>query len=367
MGIQPGKTTDCATDGYVRRTGQRRSAAAGPGPPRWLPTLLLAAAALTAGGCGRTIERVVSEPWTRATLPPPPDTILFRSDSLLARVQAEADRDSAMLRSVTYRSYVVRNTHAIWKLRMAIGQDRLASTLRVSRIDLQHVSNGDTLIVPDKTDSLLLSPFPPTVPAARAISKLLLVSLRVQAFGAYDHGQLTRWGPTSTGRRDKPTPAGIYYTNWKSKERKSTIDDDWVLKWAVNLDSEEGIALHEYGLPGRPASHSCVRLGEEDATWMYGWVDSWRVSRNQRTVTRKGTPVVVFGEYAYSERRPWLKLAQEPGATRLLPQELDETVADYFFCGPPAPYWLRLTPPPPMPAPPEGAHTPVIAEGAHPQ
>ncbi len=277
------------------------------------------------GGCGETVDRLASQPWRRSTLAPPPDSILFRSDSLLARARQAAARESALI--VHYRPYVVKNTHALWKLRMAIGVDGLASTLRVSRIDLQHVSTGDTLIVPDKTDSLLLSPYPTTIPAAHAIPKLLLVSLRVQAFGAYDHGRLTRWGPTSTGRRDKPTPAGLYYTNWKAKERKSTIDDDWVLKWAVNLDSEEGIALHEYGLPGRPASHSCVRLAEEDATWLYGWVDSWRVARNRKTITHKGTPVVVFGEFAYSQRRPWMRLVQEPGATRLAPQELDETVA----------------------------------------
>lgn len=318
---------------------------------------------LAIAGCDRPPAPLAYASWDQ--LPPPPDSILFRTDSLVARARVAAALESA--RVVHYRPYVVRNTHAIWKLRLAIGAERLASALRVSRIDLQHVSAGDTLIVPDKSDSLLLSPYPVEIPAAHAIRKLLLVSLRVQAFAAYDNGMLTRWGPTSTGRRDKPTPAGIYYVNWKAKERRSTIDDDWVLKWAVNLDSEEGIALHEYGLPGRPASHSCVRLTEEDATWMYGWVSQWRVARNQKTITRKGTPVVVFGEFAYGERRPWLRLVQEPGATRLAAQELDETVADYFLAGPPAPYWLRLTPPAPLPVPaaPETARTPVIADRAH--
>jgi len=358
MELQPDNASDCAatiywTVGRVLRFLRRLSA-----------IVILASAALSTGGCVNPVVRLAHRSQVRTALPPPPDSILFRSDSLLARAGRAAARESALV--VHYRPYVVHNTHAIWKLRLAIGAEGFASTLRVSRIDLQHVSTGDTLIVPDKTDSLLLSPYPDAIPAASAIPKLLLVSLRVQAFGAYDHGKLTRWGPTSTGRRDKPTPAGIYYVNWKAKERRSTIDDDWVLKWAVNLDSEEGIALHEYGLPGRPASHSCVRLTEEDATWMYGWVNEWRVARNRQTITRKGTPVVVFGEFAYGQRRPWLRLVQEPDATRLAAQELDETVADYFLAGPPAPYWLRLTPPPPMPVPaaPESARTPVIADRA---
>jgi len=357
MDLQPEHATDCATAEYrVRKHALKLL-------PRVLVLAILASAVLPMGGWVGSVDRLAHAPWERPVLPPPPDSIVFMADSLMARAARAAAAESALI--VHYRPYVIRNTHAIWKLRLAIGENGLASALRVSRIDLQHVSRGDTLIVPDKTDSLLLSPYPADLPAARSIPKLLLVSLRVQAFGAYDHGTLTRWGPTSTGRRDKPTPAGIYYVNWKAKERRSTIDDDWILKWAVNLDSEEGIALHEYGLPGRPASHSCVRLTEEDATWMYGWVREWRIARNRKTITRKGTPVVVFGEYSYSGRRPWLALVQEPGATQLAPQELDETVADYFYAGPPAPYWLRLAPPPPLPAPPESVRTPVIADRAH--
>jgi hypothetical protein len=358
MELQPENASDCAAPRYLAVGRVLRFL------PRLFVLAILASVALPMRGWVNTVDRLAHQPGVRTMLRPPPDSILFRSDSLLARAARAAARESALV--VHYRPYVVRNTHTIWKLRLAIGADALASTLRVSRLDLKHVSTGDTLIVPDKTDSLLLSPYPDTIPAASAIPRLLLVSLRVQAFGAYDHGKLTRWGPTSTGRRDKPTPAGIYYVNWKSKERKSTIDEDWILKWAVNLDSEEGIALHEYGLPGRPASHSCVRLAEEDATWLYGWVKEWRVARDRKTITRKGTPVVVFGEFAYGERRPWLRLVQEPGATRLAPQELDETVADYFLAGPPAPSWLRLTPPPPMPVPaaPESVRTPVIADRA---
>jgi hypothetical protein len=56
-----------------------------------------------------------------------------------------------------------------------------------------------------------------------------------------------------------------------------------------------------------------------------------------------------------------MRLVQEPLATRLSAQELDEAVADYFFAGPPAPEWLRVTPVPGPPPPPE---PPVVAEGA---
>ena len=50
-------------------------------------------------------------------------------------------------------------------------------------------------------------------------------------------------------------------------------------------------------MPGRPASHSCVRLIESDARWLYGCADEWRVATDRRTMLRDGTPVVVFGEW----------------------------------------------------------------------
>ena len=46
---------------------------------------------------------------------------------------------------------------------------------------------------------------------------------RVQAFAAYDSGALVRWGPTSTGRREMPTPARLFHTNWKARQRTSTF------------------------------------------------------------------------------------------------------------------------------------------------
>jgi lipoprotein-anchoring transpeptidase ErfK/SrfK len=95
----------------------------------------------------------------------------------------------------------------------------------------------------------------------------LLISYPIEAFGAYEQGKLVRWGPTSLGKKSTKTPTGLFFTNWKSKETISTEDSSWILKWYFNLVNSTGVSIHQYGLPGYPASHACARLYEEDAKW----------------------------------------------------------------------------------------------------
>lgn len=209
----------------------------------------------------------------------------------------------------------------------SLGEERWTQVLKLNRVDPKHVRDGDTLVLPVTFgDSLALSPFPRELPAARDSAKLLLVSRRVQAFAAYDSGRLVFWGPVSTGRRSKPTPVGLYHANWKDEERISTVDDAWLLRWCVNLENREGVSLHEYELPGRPASHSCVRLLASDARRVYDWVDTWQLSADGRVVARPGTPVVVFGEWAWGDRAPWKRLVDDSSAAALTGDEIADAL-----------------------------------------
>jgi hypothetical protein len=214
--------------------------------------------------------------------------------------------------------------------------------LKVNRLDSAHVRRGDTLIVPlwpvafsgdssspprfAELDSLALSPFPRRIDALSDTSRCFLVSLRVQAFAAFDSGHLVRWGPVSSGRKDMPTPVGLYHTNWKDKHRISTFDDEWVLRWYLNMDNFHGVSMHQYELPGRPASHSCIRLLELDAIWAYGWAEQWILGPDRRTILRHGTPVSVFGAWAWGERAPWKRLPEDPDAVTLSSDEIAEAV-----------------------------------------
>jgi hypothetical protein len=234
--------------------------------------------------------------------------------------------------------------HELKALEDSLGEHKFALFLKVNRIDLAHARNCDTLAVPDLAlDTLDLAPLPVSIESAMGVPKLILVSLRVQAFGAYEKGRLVRWGPVSTGKKATPTPAGLYHVNWTSKKRYSTVDDSWLLKWCVNIEVREGVSLHEYELPGRPASHSCVRLAPDDAEWVYYWVDEWKL-KDKHTIAAPGTPVLVFGDYAWKERAPWKRLGEDPLAASI---SSEEASAAWAKAGPPGP----TTPEAPKPAP----------------
>jgi hypothetical protein len=203
--------------------------------------------------------------------------------------------------------------------------DRM-TVLKLNRIDERHLHHR-TLVVPDSIGAELdYAPFPATVPALTGVPKFIAVSRRVQAFGAYEYGRLVRWGPTSTGKRDTPTDSGLVFTNWKSRRAVSTDDPSWILNWYFNLIALKGVAFHQYELPGRPASHGCVRLLASDAEWIYHWADQWVPGRGSN-VKRYGTPVLIFGDWDYSQPAPWLALAEAGPRARVSAAELEADLA----------------------------------------
>ena len=231
-----------------------------------------------------------------------------------------------LARPTSYTRVKVLHSQHVRALIDSLGADHWTQVLKLNRVDLAHVRDRDSLILPDVFgDSLDLAPFPRTLAAVRDTAKLLLVSLRLQAFAAYDSGQLVQWGPTSTGRKSKPTPAGLYHATWKDRDRISTVDDEWRLFWCVNIDNHEGVSLHQYELPGRPASHSCVRLLESDAMWVYGWAEQWKLSAGGR-LAATGTPVVVFGAWAWGKRAPWKHLPEHPAVGQIDKEEVEDAL-----------------------------------------
>jgi hypothetical protein len=233
--------------------------------------------------------------------------------------------------AVSYRAQVIEGATALAQLQAELGEEAMTLVLKINRVDLKHVRQGEPLIIPDAlSDPLAVAPFPRELQAAQEIPKLLLISRRVQAFGAYEQGQLARWGPTSTGKKATPTPAGLYHTNWKSKKTISTVNAAWVLPWYFNLANFEGISLHQYDLPGYPASHACVRLLEEDARWIYDWAEQWILTKDRRARLAYGTPVVVFGDYAFGQTPPWKQLAEDPRAASVTITEIEEALRPHL-------------------------------------
>ena len=188
--------------------------------------------------------------------------------------------------------------------------EQLGVLEKLNRRDLEHLARLTEILVPDPwpagmEDDLAFSPLPAEWPWAVSLPKALIVHQPAQVFGAYEFGKLVRWGPVSTGRKETPTPAGSFNLTWKSKSRRSTDNDAWLLKWYFNFINSRGVSFHEFDLPGAAASHACVRLLTRDAMWIYDWGEQWVLSPDRRTVDTPGTPVVVQGVVDFKNPTPW--------------------------------------------------------------
>jgi len=223
-----------------------------------------------------------------------------------------------------YNSYPIKGNDTaltFFKKRYTAKQQHII--LALNRVDFDHFFNIDSLVIPDTVldDLNRYTPFPLRLEGLQNINKLVFFAYPIQAFAAYEKGYLMRWGPSSMGSKAHPTQTGLAFTNWKAEEHVSTADDEWILRWNFNIHNKEGIGWHQYAMPGYPASHSCLRLLENDARWLYDWADEWIIEKNQH-ILAEGTPVIVFGTYDYEGTKPWFNLLDDPKANNISEDEL---------------------------------------------
>ena len=218
-----------------------------------------------------------------------------------------------------------------WLLKHNTDSAQFDIVIAVNRTDSLNFSKMDSVIVPgDLTGDLVYYlPFPINIPYLKEIHKIIFFSYPTQAFATYENGLLTYTGPTNMGRKKDPTPTGLFYTNWKAEETVSTFNDEWNLKWNFNIVNKEGIGWHQYSLPGYPASHSCLRLREKDAHFLYNWADQWLLTNKDSILTR-GTPVIVFGNYDFNSPKPWLKLIANTHALDITKEEIQNVTMPWI-------------------------------------
>ncbi len=97
------------------------------------------------------------------------------------------------------------------------------------------------------------------VPRPTTTAVMAIVSLNQQRVTVYDgEGQVLQ-SPVSTGQAGYETPAGIFTVLERKVEHYSNLYDDASMPFMQRL-TWSGIALHAGVLPGRPASHGCIRM-----------------------------------------------------------------------------------------------------------
>jgi hypothetical protein len=145
---------------------------------------------------------------------------------------------------------------------------------RFNRVDRRHVYPGMTIKVPDKmADIRNYTPLPHFYEAARRHEKYILVDITEQWLGAYEHGKLAFSAPAATGKATTETPTGIFSVSTRDLNHTSSLyktanDEeqypmDNALRFHVGADNVS-YWLHARDLPGKPASHGCIGLFDEE-------------------------------------------------------------------------------------------------------
>lgn len=283
------------------------------------------------------VSLVATEVQKSAPTPPPvtvsipePVEVLPVPQETLATVEAPAAPSPVETVVQPFYSVVLQGSKPGSELIDLVGFEHVPTVLALNRLDDKNLRVGTSITIPRSFDDPSLLIFmPERIEAAKDIPKLVVVAQSVQAVGFYEYGTLVRSGPVSSGKKSTPTKSDLYFANWKGKEVISTFSDEWILKWNVNIENKEGIALHQYGLPGYPASHSCVRLSEDDAMWLYEWVLQWVLADDGKTELARGTPVIVYGAYDFAKKAPWKQLPTDPTATTIESAEIEAIVEGY--------------------------------------
>lgn len=289
-------------------------------PIGWLLTLSLVLLALPARG--QYINQTELE-----------EVLSIRADDLEAL--PDVQYEYFVLYSSRDNSVIARNTFytLIGDGDVEVGRKRARLVGLLNRVLVERAEIGDTLVVPTVWDLDLraYSPFPRYYTGGRDLDKLFIIDKSIQAWAAYEHGKLERWGIVNTGDPTQtPTPNGRFNFNWRTEYRVSSLSppgEPWEMYWVVNFHDARGIHVHQYPMPtGGPTSHGCVRLVDYDAQWIYNWADTWTTTQgdgfgsSQGRIIEQGTMVLVIGEdptdhphpFLYKDKYPVLQRAELP-------------------------------------------------------
>ncbi len=99
---------------------------------------------------------------------------------------------------------------------------------------------------------------------------IISISIAEQKLRIYDANGFFAETPVSTGMPGHPTPMGVFSVIQKQKFHRSNIYSGAPMPYMQRI-TWSGVAMHAGVLPGRPASHGCIRMPMAFATKMWKW------------------------------------------------------------------------------------------------
>ena len=107
----------------------------------------------------------------------------------------------------------------------------------------------------------------------------IVISIKKQQLTLYAGGQAVAHSQVSTGVPGHPTPQGVFSVIQKQIYHESNLYSSAPMPYMQRI-TWSGVAMHQGVVPGRPASHGCIRLPAEFAKRLWG-------------ITRVGTRVII--------------------------------------------------------------------------
>jgi lipoprotein-anchoring transpeptidase ErfK/SrfK len=99
---------------------------------------------------------------------------------------------------------------------------------------------------------------------------IISISIIQQKMRIYDANGFFAETPVSTGMPGHPTPMGVFSVIQKHKFHRSNIYSGAPMPYMQRI-TWSGVAMHAGVLPGRPASHGCIRMPMAFAVKMWNW------------------------------------------------------------------------------------------------
>lgn len=237
--------------------------------------------------------------------------------------------DCDSLPTINFKRFHIKDSVALSKIRSEYNFGEVLSAphraiVTLNRKEFRFFRIGDTIVTPERISNKITdySIFPPCYPDGRNIPKLVFISNKYQCYACYENGKLVRFAAANTGSEKSQTYPGRYSMNWKKRIHHSSLDSHWVMPYTINFHFEAGNAFHQFTMPGRPVSHSCVRQFASDAEWLYNWGDRARWD-TAGVKTKVGTTVIILDAFDFSRKKfgPWLDLTSNKAVQIQLPKD----------------------------------------------
>ena len=174
------------------------------------------------------------------------------------------------LKNIKWHAHFIEPNESLESL---FGADWI-SVARFNRIDRRHIYPGMTIKVPDNmADIRNYTPMPHFYQPAAHHEKYILVDITEQWLGAYEHGKLVFSVPAATGKATTETPTGMFRVSTRDRNHTSSLyktandEEQYPMDNALRFHiGEDNVSywLHARDLPGRPASHGCIGLFDEE-------------------------------------------------------------------------------------------------------